>query len=55
MAGPPLDSAVMQTAMNAEAEVTVSEYPEPNRQNRVVWKILPRPHTTRLAKNIHDR
>ena len=55
IAGPPSDNAVMHTAMNAEADATRSEYPEPNRQKRVVWKILPKPQVTRLAKNIHDR
>ena len=55
IAGPPSDSAVMHTAMNAEADTTTSEYPEPNRPKRVVWKILLKPQVSKLVKNIHAR
>ena len=55
IAGPPSASVVMQTAMKAEAEATMSGYPDPNRQIRRVCRIMPRPHTTRLAKNSHAK
>ena len=54
-AGPPASSAEIQMAMNADAEVTLREYPDPNLQNRKVCRIEPVPQTTRAEKNIQDR
>ena len=55
IAGPLAMSAVMQIAMNAEELVTGIAYPDPNRQNRIVWRIVPSPQTANAAKNIHAR
>ena len=49
-AGPPASSAEMQMAMKADAELTLREYPDPNRQNRKVCRIPPIPQTTRAEK-----
>ena len=55
IAGPLAMSAVMQIAMNAEELVTGIAYPDPNRQNRIVWRIVPSPQTANAAKNIHGQ
>ena len=54
-AGPPANSAEIQMAIKADAEITLNEYPDPNLQNRKVCRIPPIPQTTRAEKNIQDR
>ena len=55
IAGPPARRAVMQTAINGVAVITLSAYPDPNRQTRTVWRMAPNPQTASAVKNIHDR
>ena len=55
IAGPPANSAEIQMAIKADAEVTPREYPDPNLQNRKVCSIEPIPQTTSAEKNIQDR
>ena len=54
-AGPPANSAEIQTAMKEDAETTLREYPDPNLQNRKVCSIEPSPQMTRAEENIQDR
>ena len=54
-AGPPANSAEIQMAIKADAEITLREYPDPNLQNRKVCSIVPTPQTTSAEKNIQDR
>ncbi len=55
IAGPPSNRAVMQTAINAVAVVTLSAYPDPKCQIRKVWKIEASPQIANVAKKIHDK